>query len=356
MEQLYSKALDNDFQELHSNAERYNLEFDMWKRMAGMVMADMSFDCGWRGKHRDMDFSDFGGYYMQYDNDKVSLWNNGVCEGEVIKTDGGVKLKGFDDVVVEPGDTLMVTCGQLCRSEENMSLAIEQMHKGNDVIVGLHYKDSIVFAVNEDDSDLKAQIYNLYSNVRFASETEIYKALDAFRENHLHLGPEPVMPKLVRCFYDGQTVRTDEEYDPLDLRSKEQIQIDNALLEHLKKEIKTIRQDMDNAVGVAPEHQPFVYDNVLYATDYFRNDNVCFCYNTGKSCNGALFVRGGEIGLYKEFSEGRKLGEPVILFKDCNSALEHIRKSLLNPKSIKAAQKDYQQFLLSQKQSKGIKI
>lgn len=356
MEQLFSKALDNDFQSLHNNARRYNLEFDMWKRMAGMVMADMSFECGWRGKHRDMNFNDFDGYYMEYDDEKVSLWNNGVCEGEVIKTDDGVRIDGFDDVKIEAGDTLMIACGQLCRSEENMSLAMSQMHQGNDVLIGLRYKDSVVYAVDECDIEAKAQLVNHYENVRFVSEAEIYNALNAFRENHLNQGPEPIMPKIERCFYDGMNVRTDSEYDPLDLRDKEQIQIDKALFEHIREEMKSIRKELDTAAGVAPEHQPFVYKDALYPTDYFRNDLICICHNQGMSCEGGLLVRNGKVGLYKNFYDDRPLGQPDVTFKDAKTAVNRIRGFLMSPQSIKAAQKDYQEFVLSERQSKGMKI
>lgn len=356
MDQVFSKSLDNDFKDLLGSAEQYNLEFDMWKRMAGMVMADMSFECGWKGKHRDMNFSDFSGYYMEYNDEKVSLLCNGVCEGEVIKTDDGIRIEGFEDVTVDQGDSLMVTCGELCRSEENMSLAMNEMHQGNEVIIGLRYKDSIVFGVNNDDMEMRAEIFNRYENVRFVPEDDIYKALNSFREKHLNLGPEPIMPKIERCFYDGQSIRSENEFDPLDLRNKEQIQVDEAILAHLKQEIKTMRKEMEDMIGIAPEHQPFVYNNVLYATDYFRNDTICLCHDLGKSCHGAILVRNGQVGFYKDFYENRSLGEPDIKFKDVSSAVSSMRKFISEPQVIKIAQKEYNEFLLSQKQSKGIKI
>ena len=136
-------VIDQGFDKFLNESIPFNTEFDFCRRLAAMTMTDMSLECGWRGKTRDLDFSDFSGYYMEYDDNSVTLWYNGVCEGEVIRTEDGIKYDGEYDII---------KYANLCRSEENMALAKKEMKQGNEIIYGISYGGNTIVGLNHEET------------------------------------------------------------------------------------------------------------------------------------------------------------------------------------------------------------
>lgn len=347
------------FLDFHSRGEGINVEFELWRRMAAMVSSDMSVTCGWKGKGRDMDFSDFSGYYMEDSESKVTCWSNGVTIGEV-KPDGfqGVKVSGFDELALEPylkgGDGLCEAVGALCLSEGNLKLAAEEMRHGHEVIIGMEYKGKTALAVDCDDRKMKMQLAGFADDVRFISRELFMEALEDFHISRLSHGPEPEMPQLVRFFYDGKTVYRESDKDVLEQRSPDTVALDRALTELLRDGAAQIRSELDERAGIAKEHRPFLYNGIQFPSLYMHKDTVVMLSNTGKVLAGILAVRDGKVGRYADFNLDRKLGTPVVTYS-VEEALDMMRRSILNPATVAKAKEEYLNWSLSQKKQ-GMKI
>lgn len=348
----------NSLKELLASAELYNHEFDMWRRMAGIVMADLSMDCGWKGIKRDMDFSDFSGYYMEVKENEVSLWCNGVLEGTVCPHGDSVRIEGFEDFSTSEymkDNNLLEACGMACRSEENINKAIQEMRNGYEVLCGLSYNGSTVYGLVVSDIDIKAQISSLYSDVRFTSPEAVMKAMESYMERTFKVGPEPEFPKVERCFYDGRTVYHESYLDILNHRSKEQIKEDRALFRSLDLGLVALRKEFETKVGVSPEHRNFMFENAVFPTNFMRNDAVFLCKRSGTASLGFFSIIDGRIGLYDKLGFYQKQNLPIKQFSTVADALADARKTILSEKNIDIAKKEYMIYNMSQTNERKLK-
>lgn len=344
-------AIDQGFDKFLNESIPFNTEFDFCRRLAAMTMTDMSLECGWRGKTRDLDFSDFSGYYMEYDDNSVTLWYNGVCEGEVIRTEDGIKYDGEYDII---------KYANLCRSEENMALAKKEMNQGNEIIYGISYRGNTVVGLNPEQSDEMAQICELESKVRFSAPNKIPEAFDDFTNKKLSYGPEPVSPQIVLFYYDGKTVRSENTFDPISSRTLEQIQMDQTIFDAFRKEVYQVRNKFDELVGVRPDDRPFMYKDILFPTNFLRKDLLNLSYEHGTVTKYFFAVRNSRIAVYEDFQFNRHLGKPIRTFKSIEDAVKDIEDYLARPQVISCAKKEYEAYVkernMAQKEKSGIKL
>ena len=347
------EKVDKEFLQFHSQSEKFNLEFDIWRRTAAMVASDMSSACGWKGLDRDMDFSSFSGYSMEYDDKGVSLVYNGDCVERI--------TPHLDSVYIN-GPYTLEECGSLCLSEQNLALAKKEMNKGNEVIVGMTYKGYTVVGLDAQHRDEQAQIASLFENVRFCSMDMLTEAHDDFIYNKLTVGPEPQLPVITLFFFDGRTVRSQNTFDPVNNRDMLQIAIDQALMQGFITQIKDIRNELDELAGVSPEDRPFMYKDVLYPSSFTRQDSVCLCYNNGKDVPGLFTVINGKLGRYEDVIATKPLGKPRKEYPSITAAVADVKRVILKPENIRIAQSEYASYVKNKKtqqqqsQNKGIKI
>lgn len=359
-----SAVITDDFNQFLEQTAPFNPEFDIWRRMAAMVMSDMSAECGWRNMNRDMDFSDFSGYHMEYSDVEVSLWNNGVRDGSVtLNQDGSVTVDGFDDIreseMYSSGFDVCECCGFLCRSDENMKKAVKEMNEGHEVVFGMSYDGVFVYGLDSRDEDLKAQISSIAlesgaTKVRFTDKSKLMDAFNDFRMNRLQIGPEPVMPQLMRIYYDGKSAFSEGRKDVLDNRNEKQIAADNGIAAQLAVAFMRLRDRLDDAAGVSHDRRPFLYDNALFPSSYFRCDSVFLCGERGTALSGVLTVRNGKIGLYDDIPFDRGIGKPNTVFSSVDEAVSMMARFVLSDKNIDIAKKEYMVYSMSQ--SKGMSL
>lgn len=344
-------VIDQGFDKFLNESIPFNTEFDFCRRLAAMTMTDMSLECGWRGKTRDLDFSDFSGYYMEYDDNSVTLWYNGVCEGEVIRTEDGIKYDGEYDII---------KYANLCRSEENMALAKKEMKQGNEIIYGISYGGNTIVGLNHEETSVMAQICELENKVRFTDPKKIPEAFKDFTENKMSYGPEPVMPQVVLFFYDGNTVRSENTFDPISGRTLEQIQIDQTIFDAFCKEAYKARDKFDELIGIQPEDRPFMYETILFPTNSLRKDVLNLSSKHGTASMYFFAVRNGRLAVYDDFQFNRPLGKPKRTFKSIEDAVKDIEDYLARPKVISCAKKEYEAYVkernMAQKEKSGIKL
>lgn len=349
-----SMEMETDFGTFVDGTDAFNMEFDLWRRMAAMVMSDMSVDCGWKGMTREMDFSDFSGYYMEFSENQVSLLCNGVREGTVsLESDGSLKVEGFEDVIgsdmYRNGFDIRECCGMLCRSDENTRKAVREMNAGHEVIFGMSYNGIFVYGIDGRDSVLKAQLGSIAydqgaEKVRFTVRDKIYEAFNDFRDNHLQTGKEPVMPQLLRVFYDGRTAYSELHKDVLNNRVQAQISQDNALAARLIVEFNRIRDKLDEAAGVPLEDRPFLYGEAMFPTAYFRSDSVFICTDNGKHLEGVISVYDGKIGVYEDMSLVRSKRAANVILKSVQDTVRHFERVILSSRNVETAKMEYLSF------------
>ena len=337
------------FAEFHNESEKFNHEFDLWKRLAAMVISDMSSACGWKGLHRDMNFSLFSGYSMEHSDTEVLLWYNDECIEKITPSSDGVIIDG---------PYTLGECGQLCLSEENLHLAKREMNNGNEVIAGITYNGLTVVGLDSDHRDERAQISSLFNNIRFCPEEKLHEAYEDFTKNKLSAGPEPQMPEITLFFYDGRTIRSEHTFDPINNRSIDKIAIDQALMQGLREQIMEVRNTLDELVGVSSEDRPFMYKDCIYPTCYMHKDTVFLCFNHGKDFCGLLTIRNGKIGLYDDYAFNKPLAEPKMAYSSIKDAVTHVRQTVLNKANVNIAKSEYASYIQDKKkdQNKGRKL
>lgn len=355
---IIDNRIDSDFLDMHGKGQSVNIEFEAWRGIASFISSDLSIYSGWRGTHRDIDFSDFSGYYLTQDDQCVTLWQNGVQEGSIRPSEGNnLIFDGFEDYISvlssdNPSVALLDIVKDLCLSPENISKIQNEMNHGHEVIMGIEYNGKTVFVTDIDDMKMKTQLAGLVDDARFISFSVYESTMDQFYNKHLGVGPEPVVPSFVRYFYDGKTVYNEHEKDVIECRSIEVLKSDLALTEQFRDRVRELRDCFDSEVGVRPEHRPFLYQDAIFPMLKLHKDIVLLSSNYGRDDISVFWIKNGKVGVYDDVSVNTAMGKPRYEYS-VEKMCKILSKIIMKSENIEKAKKEYLKWSKEQQMSES---
>lgn len=340
----------------------YGLGFDKASQYLRDVLRKMSDYVGWKDRTRSYDFYGFSGFYPVLNDQSASIYSGEKLLASFTPLPGG-RLgfeafgKPFTDYPkdVNPwyplGDIMN---GRFCLEKQNLDMALEETHHGQEVIYGLRYGEDTAVCCRPDDAKLRSAVVAAEPSIIIVDADKFGGALVRWMEKDAVPGFESeVRPEMIRYVWDGDSLRSEKEladdlyHDIGDLSGRWEA------LEALRSEGDKIRLELEKKVGIE-DGVRFRFKHALYPSLGIRDDALFLSSNCGKGMGDFLTVGKEGVGMYRGYSPfGEGLSKPVRVFDSLFDALSTLRKTVLGEKNITLAKKDYQAYKQSQEQSQS---
>lgn len=364
--EIYEKGIDTVDDLFPGKSKRFNIGFGFVNDSMLHLLNRLEMSIGWKSSFRHYDFKGVSGFYPVISDGKVEIMHGDKPGLRFYpKADGGIGMDIMSDVFsryegMSPINVVSdLELGRFCLDPANVELLKSETHKGHEVIYGLRYGESAAFSIPTDgsgreDTALLRGLAGKEGNIRIVDSDMFSEAIDSWLSRAVSPGFEPSQtPKLIKYFFDGETVFSEREksIDLLRVVSPSEAS-DWNLIDALIKGGDDLRHDFQFACGVDTARR-FKFDGALYPSPFISEEALFLCSKYGAEQRGFLTALKGKVCYFKSmdaFMEGE--GKPSKVFPSVKDGLDYFRSIIMSKENLMIARSEYAAY----KKGNGIHV